>query len=414
MVSPIAYDKCAGSGQGLLGERGYAMAATTVDTYFAPAGRDGYKTLDALAAKIDQTHLFREMVDAVPNPVAILNDKRQVVVANRALLRLLNADEADLRGSRPGEAMQCVNATKGPDGCGTGVHCRICGAVAAILECQESKEQATNECRLTTQTASGPKALDLRVTASFFHLDSQKFTVAVLEDIAKEKRLDVLTRTFFHDVLNTAGGIRGFAQLLEEDLPPGTSERDEAQQLGSMADKLIDEIECQRDLTRAENGQLTVTPKPVRAADMLSELRTLYAAHEVSAGRRIALGPCWDGSLLTDPRLLARVLGNMIKNAVEATPRGGRIVIRCEDQGRQVAFHVDNSEVMPEQVRLQVFQRSFSTKGQPGRGIGTYSIKLFGETYLGGQVSFASQDPEGTTFSIVVPKVRLDSLAGTE
>lgn len=390
------------------------MAATTVDTFFAPAGRDGCETLDVLAAKIDHTHLFREMVDAVPNPVAILNDKRQVVVANWALSRLLDTTESHLRGRRPGEIMQCIHASDGPDGCGTGVHCQACGAVAAILECQQTKDQTSNECRLTTHTDSGTKALDVRVTASSFRLDSREFTVTVFEDIAKEKRLDVLTRTFFHDVLNTAGGIRGFAQLLEEDLPPGTTERDEAQQLGSMADKLIDEIECQRDLTRAENGQLTVVPKPVRAADMLSELRALYAAHEVAAGRRIVLGPCWDGSLLTDPRLLARVLGNMIKNAAEATPRGGRVVIRCEDQGRQVAFHVDNPEVMPEEVRLQIFQRSFSTKGQAGRGIGTYSIKLFGETYLGGQVSFTSHEPCGTTFSIVVPKVRLDALAGAE
>ena len=238
--------------------------------------------------------------------------------------------------------------------------------------------------------------------------------LAVFEDIAKEKRLDVLTRTFFHDVLNTAGGIRGFAQLLEDDLPPGTSERDEARQLGSMADKLIDEIECQRDLTRAESGQLTVTPRPVRAADMLSELRTLYVAHEVAAGKKIVLGSCWGGRLLVDPRLLARVLGNMIKNAVEATPKGGRVVLECEDLGRQVAFHVNNPTVMPEKVRLQIFQRSFSTKGEPGRGIGTYSIKLFGETYLGGQVSFTSEEPEGTTFTIVVPKVRLDTLVAAE
>ena len=61
---------------------------------------------------------------------------------------------------------------------------------------------------------------------------------------------------------------------------------------------------------------------------------------------------------------------------------------------------------------MQIFQRSFSTKGQPGRGIGTYSIKLFGETYLGGR-GFVSpaEAPEGTTFSIVLPKVRLDTLA---
>ena len=104
----------------------------------------------------------------------------------------------------------------------------------------------------------------------------------------------------------------------------------------------------------------------------------------------------------------------MIKNAIEATPRGNQVIVSCEDVGRQVAFHVTNPTVMPEEVRLQIFQRSFSTKGQAGRGIGTYSIKLFGETYLGGQVSFTSQEPDGTTFSIVLPKVRLDTLAGAE
>lgn len=90
-------------------------------------------------------------------------------------------------------------------------------------------------------------------------------------------------------MLNTAGGVRGFAQLLEEDLPPGTRERDEARQLGSLAERVIEEIECQRDLTGAENGELVVTPKPFRAVEMLNELRTLYAAHELAAGREIVL-----------------------------------------------------------------------------------------------------------------------------
>ncbi len=390
------------------------MTAITVDTYFAPAGRDDQGTLGTLAARFDETDLFRQMVDAVPNPVVILNAKRQVIVANRALMELLGAEESELRGSRIGEIIRCGNAEMGPDGCGTGRHCQTCGALAAILECQSSREQTKNECRLTAKLESEPRALDLRVTASPFHFDSREFTLAVFEDIAKEKRLDVLTRTFFHDVMNTAGAIRGFAQLLEEDLPQGTSERDEARQLSLIADKLIAEIECQRDLTRAENGQLAVTPQPVRTVELLSELRTLYAAHEVASGRRLILGPCWDGSLLVDSRLLTRVLGNMIKNALEATPRGGQVAIHCEDLGREVALHVNNPTVMPEQVRLQIFQRSFSTSGEPGRGIGTYSIKLFGETYLGGRISFTSQAPQGTTFSIVVPKVRLESLGGGE
>jgi sensor histidine kinase regulating citrate/malate metabolism len=54
---------------------------------------------------------------------------------------------------------------------------------------------------------------------------------------------------------------------------------------------------------------------------------------------------------------------------------------------------------MPVDVQLQIFQRSFSTKGN-GRGIGTYSIKLLTEQYLNGKVSFVSNESEGTRFSL--------------
>ncbi|MGO9255131.1 MAG: hypothetical protein ACLQU1_02335 [Bryobacteraceae bacterium] len=57
---------------------------------------------------------------------------------------------------------------------------------------------------------------------------------------------------------------------------------------------------------------------------------------------------------------------------------------------------------MPAKVRLQVFQRSFSTKGM-GRGLGTYSIKFLTERYLQGQVSFGSVEGEGTTFMACYP-----------
>jgi sensor histidine kinase regulating citrate/malate metabolism len=57
---------------------------------------------------------------------------------------------------------------------------------------------------------------------------------------------------------------------------------------------------------------------------------------------------------------------------------------------------------MPKDVRQQVFQRSFSTKGT-GRGLGTYSMKLLGEKFLNGKVSFKSTAAAGTVFSLELP-----------
>jgi sensor histidine kinase regulating citrate/malate metabolism len=53
---------------------------------------------------------------------------------------------------------------------------------------------------------------------------------------------------------------------------------------------------------------------------------------------------------------------------------------------------------------LQLFQRSFSTKGE-GRGLGTYSIKLLTERILNGKVSFTSSMDDGTTFRVLIPNL---------
>lgn len=53
---------------------------------------------------------------------------------------------------------------------------------------------------------------------------------------------------------------------------------------------------------------------------------------------------------------------------------------------------------------MQIFQRSFSTKGK-GRGIGTYSVRLLSENYLKGNISFVSNEYEGTIFTVELNKV---------
>ncbi|MBM3132840.1 MAG: ATP-binding protein, partial [Chloroflexi bacterium] len=62
-----------------------------------------------------------------------------------------------------------------------------------------------------------------------------------------------------------------------------------------------------------------------------------------------------------------------------------------------VRFWVHNPTFMPREAQLQVFNRSFSTKGQ-GRGLGTYSMKLLTERYLKGKIGFDSSETGGTTF----------------
>lgn len=372
-------------------------------TYFAPAERDTAAEIRRKAGLLQGVSMLGEVLDAMPGPVMVLNANRQIVRANQPLLDLLGAALAEVVEKRPGEALGCIRAHEGPNGCGTDPHCVTCGAVNAILESQKADgTKVVRECRILAQSPSGMVALDLSVTTSSFRIGDDLFVLAAVEDISQAKRLAVLQRTFFHDVLNTAGCIRGYAEFLEDE---GAGDREVCGRLVPLSEQLIEAIQAHRDLVFAESGDLRVEPAPLRTRRVLEDLRVQYARHAVAEGRTLAWAKnAWDGAVVADRQILLRVLGNMVKNALEATGHGGTATLNCLDLGHEVAFSVHNAGVMPEEVQLQVFQRSFSTKSPKDRGIGTYSMKLFGERYLGGKVAFTSAEPEGTTFTLTIPK----------
>lgn len=374
-----------------------------VTTYFAPAGRDTSTEVRHKRAIMDRVPLLSKVLDAIPDMVMILNRNRQIITANRKVIETLGTSIGEITEKRPGEAIKCIRANEGPDGCGTSKHCSTCGAVNAVLESMANNAEAVRECRILVQAASEIVPLDLRVTATPFEAEEEHFVLAAIEDISHEKRVSVLQRTFFHDVLNTSGCIHGYAEYLVEET---TCEPDVCKRLFALSSQLTEEIHSQRDLLHAESGDLKTNPMPIKARQALDEARSQYLNHTAAADRNIVLGQVCEGGIITDRQLLRRVLGNMLKNALEAALPHGTVTLSCLDRGDAMTFCVHNSGAMSPEVQLQVFQRSFSTKGESGRGIGTYSMKLFGERYLGGTIDFVSNQEEGTTFRLRLPKNR--------
>jgi signal transduction histidine kinase len=262
-------------------------------------------------------------------------------------------------------------------------------------------EPVTTETRMFVRAERG-SAFDFEVRAAPLSIGGRSFTVVTLRDISAEKRRRVLERIFFHDVLNTAGGICGIANVLAE-TDEQEPQREFKNMLVSLSEQLIEEINSQRQLIAAENGELQVTPSALLVGDLLRSVAASWSKAQVATGRTIRLGEAPQVQVISDVVLLRRILGNMVKNALEATAPGGEVAVQAEDLGDAVSMQVNNAGRVSDAVRHQIFLRSFSTKGD-GRGIGTYSIKLLGEKYLHGVVSFVSTDEQGTTFSIRVPK----------
>ena len=92
----------------------------------------------------------------------------------------------------------------------------------------------------------------------------------------------------------------------------------------------------------------------------------------------------------------------MIKNALESSNEGDKVTAGSRIKENEIEFYIHNNGFMPDEIQLQIFQRSFSTKGA-GRGLGTYSMKLLSEKYLQGKVLFESSEGNGTTFFVRFP-----------
>ena len=92
----------------------------------------------------------------------------------------------------------------------------------------------------------------------------------------------------------------------------------------------------------------------------------------------------------------------MVKNALEASVPGDTITLGCKKENETINFWVHNPVYIPRKIQLQIFKRSFSTKGE-GRGLGTYGMKLITESYLYGNVSFSTSEEGGTTFYTTLP-----------
>ncbi|MBI5743231.1 MAG: GHKL domain-containing protein [Elusimicrobia bacterium] len=376
------------------------MPEPELPTNFAPSGRSGADALNAQRREMERSGLFTGILATMPDLLLVLNENRQIVYANRSALEFLGVTGLEkIIGQRPGEAAACVNA-EAPGGCGTGEKCSTCGAVLAILASQRG-ERASGECRLLTKAGGRTDAFDLKVTAVPITVSDAKFTVFYVSDVSHEKRRRALEHIFFHDVLNTAGSLEGFSEVMSEETDPQTL-RGYGGTISRLSQRLIGEIVAQRELLKAESGELRPEHKMVPACGLLNNIAEMYSAHEAAKGKEIEVLPGAEVTLITDATLLSRVLGNMLKNALEASAAGEKVTLCASADSGRAVFTVHNCAVMPKDVKLQIFNRSFSTKGAD-RGLGTYSIKLLSERYLAGTVTFSSEEGAGTTFVLELP-----------
>ncbi len=369
----------------------------------------GTKYAPAKRATVDEILLSKEILDRYPyiNDIfcslsyvfCILNEYRQIIFVNDVMMNNLGIDDVDqVIGKRIGEAWECIHAEDEPEGCGTSEHCRYCGQINSVLESYKTNQKSMKECRIRRFTGGKEFSLELEVTSTPFFFEDQCFTIFSLIDITDKKRKAMIERIFYHDILNTAGSLSNMLEVMD------IVEENEKEEIitiaTSLSQQILEEIATQRLLVQAENASLVINNQRIDTLDFLTVIEKDLKYHKVAKGKEILLDQASDSlGFVSDPVILRKILNNMVKNALEASESGDYITVKAEQIDETLRFSVHNRAFMPPEVEMQIFMRSFSTKDTQ-RGLGTYSMKILGEQYLGGKVNFVTNPVKGTTFFI--------------
>ena len=373
-------------------------------TFYAPAQRLDRQDLIPDINVVAVNPIIKALLNTVSGMLAVLNEHRQILALNDGFLKLLGIHGPEnALGLRPGEALQCVYRDANQGGCGTSAYCATCGAAIAMVTCLATDKPSEKECAMTVEDIDGTtRDLFLKVRACPIAVEDRRMVLLFVQDITRQQQWEALGRVFFHDLSNIIYGLVGNSEILLDEVP--ASNRDIAERIHRLSLRLSREVQMQKHLTQMADADYHPVAQPITVDQIFNELKVAFDTHPAAKNRQIEFSDKHRMIVFkSDFFLVVRVLTNMVVNALEATTKGNAIKIWAAPEDEQLSFFVWNHQVIAPEVIDRVFQRNISTKAYSGRGLGTYSIKLFGETFLNGKVDFTSSETEGTTFRLQLP-----------
>ncbi len=374
-----------------------------MDTYFADPTLDSDDKITAQINAISNNIIIDTLLKSVSGLFAVLNDKRQLIAVNNSFLDFLGINDLqDITGYKLGEVISCAYAHDMPHGCGTTLHCQSCGAAIAMVSTLNNNENFESKCIVKRTSENGLNTdLMFNLKSAFFSYEEMDFILIFLQDITRQQDLDNLERVFFHDINNILTSL-----VVAVDLANHKQEVDDMLKLITKTSmRLQKEVEMQQCLSTQYSSNYQLKVEYTSTNSIIQELQKMIALHQCSDEKAlVVLGSVIDYEFKTDVSLVLRVLTNMAINAFEAAESGEKVKLWFEyEEDEAITFFIHNAQEIPLKESLRVFQRNYSTKAESGRGLGTYSMRLFGEEILGGKVDFTTSKNDGTTFIFKIP-----------
>ena len=282
------------------------------------------------------------------------------------------------------------------------------------------------EVRIRTRAG---QVIETLHTLDFLDLGGSRCVVSFAHEITERKRLEEQLRQaqkmeaigrlaggVAHDFNNILTAILGHSEILLGTLEAASPHRRQMEQIRRSAQRAST---LTGQLLAFSRKQL-LQPKVLDPNDLISNLGAMLQrliGEDIELVEKLAPAA---GNVRVDPGQLEQVVANLVVNARDAMPKGGRLTLRTspvildEEAARQLGTRLgpyvlleveDNGCGMDAETRSHVFEPFFTTK-RSGKGTGLGLSTVYGiVTQSGGHVDVESTPGQGTCFRIYLPRV---------
>lgn len=250
-----------------------------------------------------------------------------------------------------------------------------------------------------------PEILLARVNTHLSLRRSHKLLAEQIDTLLENARIkEDVERITRHDIKNPISAIVSELQCMIEAPDTSSSDKEKLESLRHSAHMALNMITGSLDLFKMDTGTYKFEPETVELIPVLKQvikdLRAERETHKVIT----ELHPFTEQATVTGEEALCYSLFfNLVKNAVEASPKQGVVKVALEQHDQELAIRIYNDGIIDPAIRDKLFDKYVSANKKSGNGLGTYSAKMM-TLMQQGHIEFQTLDEKSTVFTVLLKR----------
>ncbi|HEY5543660.1 MAG TPA: PAS domain S-box protein, partial [Candidatus Binatia bacterium] len=377
-----------------------------VETVAAPVAWEGGTAVQVIFRDVTKLRKaetwLRTLIETTQDALVSIDHQGRIVMFNPAAERMFGYARSEIAGQRVNTLMAEPYASEHDE------------YIERYKKTHEAR--AIGRVRATMAKRKSGELFPIEISVSEMEGEEDIPFAALIRDVSEKDRLQgqlieserlasigATAAKIGHELANPVNGMSLTIQLLEQRLSRQINPPDH--QTYATVKRLKDEIIRLNELTRQFREFVRKEKYDFRLTELrnlIDDVIKLYGPDFAERGIQIETAVSSDlPAVKVDGNKIKQVLLKLLKNAVEAMPRGGKVTIEARATQKTVILEITDTGVgIP--VDVDAFEPFVTTKKE-GTGIGLVIVRQI-VTAHGGGISYRSQPGQGTSFRIELPR----------